>query len=794
MNQTANEPVHTIKIPTVSSNPKQLAFQGTNPQGNTISVNQRFLEMDGKPWLPVMGEFHFSRYPEQEWRDELLKMKAGGITVIATYIFWIHIEEFEGVFNWEKNNNLRKFIQLCQDLGLFAYPRIGPWAHGECRNGGFPDWLLEKCASQVRQDAQPYLNYVSRFYQSIFQQVKGLLWKDGGPVIGIQIENELTDNPAHISTLKEMAQAIGFEVPLYTMTGWGPAQIPSSGIIPVFGGYPDAFWDRQVDHWADASKKHYFFTPIRDDNTIGADMCPRTGLEDLSFLTEYPYGTCETGGGMQIAYHRRPFISGKDVAALAQVKIGNGSNLQGYYMYHGGSNPADRSTPMQESQTTGYPNDLPVIDYDFQAPLGEYGQVRESYHRLRLLHIFLKHFGEKLATYPPHFPPDHPQAVDDQMTLRWAVRSNGMQGFIFINNYQRVDQLPAHAGVQFQIELENETITIPRQPVTIPQNAYTIWPFNLELSGAILRYATAQPICQLSVNGSPTYVFCKSEGVETEFVFAPGALTRQDENQPSGEDIIIRINPDDEHLVTLQTSFAKTFSILLLSQESALQLFPVAFKGQEFIALAHGSLFVDDTRIRNILPAAEAVSIAFYPAPPDPFQGNGHLFKIHQEDLFTRFSFSLPHQKPKVHAELVRAAEPARIVPIGPFGVAQEPEEVDFEKALVYRLTLSEAQVQTPLKNWLLRIEYVGDAARMYIGKQLVEDDFYCGRAWEIGLSRFRETIFQQEVELRILPLRKDAPIYLDESARLDFSTQDAIARLLSITIIPMIEIDMQSI
>lgn len=22
--------------------------------------------------------------------------------------------------------------------------RIGPWAHGECRNGGFPDWLVKK--------------------------------------------------------------------------------------------------------------------------------------------------------------------------------------------------------------------------------------------------------------------------------------------------------------------------------------------------------------------------------------------------------------------------------------------------------------------------------------------------------------------------------------------------------------------------------------------------------------------------------------------------------------------------
>jgi beta-galactosidase len=34
--------------------------------------------MDGKPWLSVMGEFHFSRYPEEYWEEELLKMKAVG--------------------------------------------------------------------------------------------------------------------------------------------------------------------------------------------------------------------------------------------------------------------------------------------------------------------------------------------------------------------------------------------------------------------------------------------------------------------------------------------------------------------------------------------------------------------------------------------------------------------------------------------------------------------------------------------------------------------------------------------
>ena len=31
-----------------------------------------------------------------------------------------------------------------KDVGLQVLLRIGPWDHGECRNGGHPDWLLKK--------------------------------------------------------------------------------------------------------------------------------------------------------------------------------------------------------------------------------------------------------------------------------------------------------------------------------------------------------------------------------------------------------------------------------------------------------------------------------------------------------------------------------------------------------------------------------------------------------------------------------------------------------------------------
>ena len=43
-----------------------LKMGGTNPDGRQINANNLYFTIAGKPILPVMGEFHFSRYPQDE--------------------------------------------------------------------------------------------------------------------------------------------------------------------------------------------------------------------------------------------------------------------------------------------------------------------------------------------------------------------------------------------------------------------------------------------------------------------------------------------------------------------------------------------------------------------------------------------------------------------------------------------------------------------------------------------------------------------------------------------------------
>ena len=73
--------------------PVLFAMSGETKNGDRYEVNSRYLLKNGRPILPVMGELHFSRWHPDEWREAVLKMRAGGIDIVSTYVFWIHHED-----------------------------------------------------------------------------------------------------------------------------------------------------------------------------------------------------------------------------------------------------------------------------------------------------------------------------------------------------------------------------------------------------------------------------------------------------------------------------------------------------------------------------------------------------------------------------------------------------------------------------------------------------------------------------------------------------------------------------
>jgi hypothetical protein len=757
-----------------------LHMGGTSSDGHSLQVNSRYLTFDGKPWLPVMGEFHFSRYPASQWEDEILKMQAAGVNIVSTYIFWIHQEEVQGRFDWSGQRDLRRFIQLCAKHHMYVWIRIGPWAHGEVRNGGFPDWIAK--LPNTRTNDPTYLHFVQLFFNQIGHQVQGLTFKDGGPIIGTQIENEYSFHgpgrgAEHIAKLKQMAIQAGIDTPLYTVTGWPSLDFPPHDVIPVYGGYPDGFWTGSLTN--DPPAMNYLFNFNRELGDMGATVPTEdpTGKVDL---TQYPFLAAEKAGGMASSYHRRPIMSADDIAALTYAGIGSGTNLYGYYMFHGGANPKGILTTLQESTAAGYPNDLPEVTYDFEAPLGEFGQVRESYRKTRLLHLFLNRFGDQLAPMPAFAPAHHVRDAANTTEPRVAVRTDGSSGFIFVNNYVRQLAMPAKPDFQTHIKLAAGEVTVPSAPITIPANTYFVWPFHLRFGQLKLDYATAQLVTQLDTPAGKLVVFFAIPGVAPEFAFDPAT---------SSQSTIHAMPGRDSTFVVTDHSGAKT-TFLVLTEAEAEQATVLQLGGKDHLVLTASDVFFDGESIHMRSTASPTQTLSIYP--------NANLGREGKRDgLFTDYTQTQPEKHPTLTIVQTQTATPRARMDPGPYfdwrkrAIPAVPPLSTFDQAALWRL-----QWQNPdlagLSNVLLQIDYTGDIARIASPTTLLDDNFYNGLPWQIGLKRFGPQTAAGPLTLRILPMPKVAPIYLDPRARAQLGQSQSNPNLIQAKLIPEYESTMR--
>lgn len=684
-----------------------------------FGYNTNYLIKDNKPWFPIMGEMHYSRSPKKYWKEALYKMKAGGVDVVSAYTIWIHHEEIEDEYDFAGNKDVRSFVKACKECGLYMMLRIGPWCHGEVRNGGFPDWLLNK-GYEPRTNELGYLMQVRKFYTNIFNQIKGLLLKDGGPIIGIQIENELGHcggaygeaGEKHMRVLYHMAEEIGFEVPFYTATGWGGAV--TGGLLPVMGGYCEAPWDQRLTEIEPSG--NYIFTHERNDHNIGSDYGLGAGL--TFDYTKFPFLTAELGGGMQVTHHRRPVAEAEDIGAMSLVKLGCGVNLLGYYMYHGGTNPKGKLSSLQESKETGYPNDLPELNYDFRAPIREYGQVSETLKEIKLYSMFVKDFGIDLCNMPAFIPDENPLTPKNQTNLRSSVRHNGESGYVFVNNYQRRYPMAAHREVSLKIELPKETINFPK--ITVKDRDYFFYPFNMKLGNAFLKTALATPLCILH-NDTKTYVFYSDKN-------------------PSYD---IRGDLGDTKLITLSREEAKNSWKVKLNREYLIISSAVVLQTEQGLQVTgRGPLQI------KVYPDFDTV--------PEGWS------RCITEGEFTVYEKIMTQVPVKVNSRLIDesgdkktyALEVKLSKDMKTHNFEDELSEVNITHNIEVRLS------ENLVEDYFIKISYQGDQAKLYIDDVLIADHFYTGRDWEIGLKRFD---FPCRLKLEVYPLKENAEVFLEQ-------------------------------
>ena len=718
------------------------SWGGRSPDGHVLRTNNWYLELDGKPLSLVLGEIHPQRYPAEYWEEAILEMKAAGLNGISAYVFWNQIEPRPGDFNFTGSNDIRRFVELCAKHGMYVWLRVGPFCNAEMLTGGLPPWLYGMPLTE-RSNHPLYLELVARYFAKIGEQTKGLMWGQGGPVIGVQVENELgvagvdwsrifpqyvnkggfsglkgDAYSEHYRTLKKLAVAGGLDAPFFSCTAWGlndTKPVPADELMPTELGYMGG----------------YYYFKNKDKNWL--TLFDNTDHALKPFWGKSPVGLSEIGTGLSMS----PLMLGKGVlppevsSCAALTRFASMPTIYtGYYMFHGGSNPVDPTYGWTVKDETKYPQ----INYDFQAPIGEFGDWRPSLFHLRPFNQFLASHGDELARTAVVHPADPVVKCDDNR-LRSVARMDGNSGFVFFNNYGGVLDLPARPDTRFEVQTDAETITFPRVArLDIPPNAMGILPLNLDLGGgAMLLSATVQPVDRFQQDGRSYQVFSQIAGMPCELVLGknvkvesigPGA-SKESAPQPDGAQVY-SVKPGRGPALTLRSSDGKPVTVIVLSQEDARNLAVFRHADKTLLVLSPHAVTFDGAQLK-VTAETPQMDLSIFPALTKAADAR-------PDGLFQKLTLSVPPRK--IESKIKKFA----------------PNK--------WLLKVSESAFDG-LNDIYLHLSYNGQACRIFDAKTglMVADQFNLGVPWQVGLKRFRTQLAGAGLWVRAEPDKPDVAL-----------------------------------
>jgi len=306
-----------------------------------------FIDLDGHGFIVngrrtyiESGSIHYPRVPTELWRDRLLRLKRASFNTVQTYAFWNYSEPRENEWHLTGNGDLGAFLNVAQQVGLYATVRPGPYVCAEWDFGGFPVWLKFKPGIIVRTDNAPYLAVNDHWYDKILPIIAAHQIQRGGNVILVQIENEhLRDwgvvHGPYFDHLESVVEQHGIEVPHF-MSGMHHGPNPS----------PDK--------------------PIPDSQ-------------------KFPWYSTETWNGWFDTYGN---ISGEKLRGVEWAQwntMAKGGAGQNFYMAHGG-------TDFDSWNYNGV-----AASYDYGGPIGQTGDLRPIYYRMKRANQFAAAFADIIA-------------------------------------------------------------------------------------------------------------------------------------------------------------------------------------------------------------------------------------------------------------------------------------------------------------------------------------------------------------------------------------------------------------
>ena len=323
--------------------------------------------LDGQEFKILSGAIHYFRIQPEDWYHSLYNLKALGFNTVETYVPWNMHEPKKGQFDFQGILDIEKFLQIAQDLGLYAIVRPSPFICAEWEFGGMPAWLLTE-DMRIRSSDAPYLQAVADYYDELLPRLVPRLLDKGGNILMMQVENEYGsygEDKDYLRAIRQMMLDRGLDCPLFTSDGPWRATLRAGTLIEE-----DLFVTGNF-----GSKADYNFAQMQE------------------FFDEHgkkwPLMCMEFWDGWFNRW-KEPIIK-RDPEELAQAVrevLEQGSiNL---YMFHGGTNFGFMNGCSARGVT-----DLPqVTSYDYDALLDEQGNPTPKYFAVQKM----------METYYPEYP------------------------------------------------------------------------------------------------------------------------------------------------------------------------------------------------------------------------------------------------------------------------------------------------------------------------------------------------------------------------------------------------------
>lgn len=173
-----------------------------------IELRRRQWIIDGTPRVLISGEVHYFRLARRDWRPRLLDLVADGAHAVASYVPWIAHELPDGTIDVSGTSadwrDVGAFCDLAHELGLFVIARPGPYVMAELKHEGLPHRVLRLPGlgattwqgrplptADLDYLAPAFLAAVAGWYDAVLPVLAARLQPDGGPVIGVQLDNEI---------------------------------------------------------------------------------------------------------------------------------------------------------------------------------------------------------------------------------------------------------------------------------------------------------------------------------------------------------------------------------------------------------------------------------------------------------------------------------------------------------------------------------------------------------------------------------------------------------------------------